>query len=335
MYHPRFYGRYEDIGAKYGQLISQKVKDFELPVLNDDLEQFGKASISYLSDFYPEVIDEISSFSEALKIHPNRVLSFLLSLIAQDFQGRCSVFAKVTDNGVFFGRNYDMPKAFKKYSESSLTAAKNTFIHISQSDVFIGRCDGINEKGLAIGMSYVDTQTKRPGVSFHFIVRRVLEYAENVIQAIEIINDAHVSSANNFLIADKHGDICIVESSPQTSNVIKLKSQENSLHITNHFKSRPMRAMQRSQLDWSLSAQRSCRLKELLKNQQSFDIETTKKVLADTQVCLKLKEYAFETIWSTAANLSTLDISRSEGYPKSSKFKQDTRMNRFLMKTIA
>ena len=64
--------------------------------------------------------------------------------------------------------NYDMLFEFKKFTESSLIAPRDKYAYISQSDVFIGRSDGINEKGLFIAMSVCgwNNNSTRNRVSF-------------------------------------------------------------------------------------------------------------------------------------------------------------------------
>lgn len=331
MYHPRLYGEHYDMGLKYGSLLKEKV-NFKLPILSPEKKEFGISSIQLLEGFYPEAIEEIDGFAKGINDSLDNVAAFLLSLVAFDFTGQCSVFAYKNKDSVIVGRNYDMPFAFKKFTESSLIAPKDKYAYIAQSDVFIGRSDGINEKGVFIGMSFVNSELKQPGVSFHFIVRRVLEEASNTKEAVEIIKKAKVSSSNNFLIADKAGAIAIVESSPEKSNIINLKENENFLHITNEFKSSKMKNFDIGGIGWSKSAERYTSIENQLQSLNSLDIDEAKIVLSNPCVCLNLKKEKFGTIWSVASNLKTLSIERAESQPKTTNFKPETRLDWWLKK---
>jgi predicted choloylglycine hydrolase len=92
----------------------------------------------------------------------------------------CSVFAASTGSDVIFGRNYDFFSSFKKYTESYLTCPKDGYWSLGHTDIFIGREDGVNEKGLAIGMTGVEGKTVKPGISFCIALRCVLDKCANV-----------------------------------------------------------------------------------------------------------------------------------------------------------
>lgn len=331
MYHPRLYGDFYNMGFKYGNLLF-KSANFQLPKMDAKTRGFGVDCIPELRAYYPEILEEINGFADGIEENPNNVAAFLLSLIAAGFNGQCSVFAFKNDDSVIVGRNYDMPLAFKKFTESSLIAPSNKWAYIGQSDVFIGRSDGINEKGLFIAMSFVNGKTVRPGVSFHFIIRKVLENASSTEEAIELIKQAKVSSSNNFIVADAHGHIAVVESAPEQSRTIEPTNGQRYLHITNQFVNKDMRAIDQGNLDWSKSMDRYQGIYQHLHTENNIDIKKAKEVLSDTCVCLDLKKEKFGTIWSMVSNLKTLDIERAESKPKLNNFKEEARLDWWLKK---
>ncbi|WP_340065823.1 C45 family peptidase [Ascidiimonas aurantiaca] len=331
MYHPRLYGNYYDMGYKYGSLLYEKAA-FRLPAISSEKKIFGLACIPELKHFYTEIYQEIIGFADGIKDSPDNVAAFLLSLVAFDFNGQCSVFAFRNDDSTIIGRNYDMPFALKKFTESSLIAPMGKYSYISQSDVFIGRSDGINEKGLSIAMSFVNGKTRQPGVSFHFIVRKVLEEAATTDEAITVVKQAKVSTSNNFLIADAKGKIAIVESAPEKTMVIHPNESQRFLHITNQFVSDDMRAFDKGGVAWSKSVERYKGVEKSLKQLLHLDLETAKVILSDPCVCLNLKKEKFGTIWSVAANLNTLEIERAETRPRTTNYKTETRLDWWLKK---
>ncbi|MDN5215817.1 C45 family autoproteolytic acyltransferase/hydrolase [Fulvivirgaceae bacterium BMA12] len=329
MYHPRLYGDFYEMGLKYGTLLYEKA-GFAIPEISPEKHSFGLKSYEILKDFYPEVVEEISGFAKGINDRPENLAAFLLSIGVLDSNGQCSVFAYGNKETVIVGRNYDMLFEFKKFTESSLIAPRDKFAYISQSDVFIGRVDGVNEKGLFIAMSFVNGTKIQPGINFYFIVRKVLENCENTKQAVSLIQETIVSSANNYIIADRSGDLAVVESAPQKKFV--RTPQHNFIFITNQFVSEGMKKFDRGGVEWSKSNERYFGLEENLKAIEEMDLTKAKEVLSDNCVCLDLKKEKFGTIWSVVANLNTLKIERAETKPRTTNYKPETRLNWWLNK---
>jgi len=331
MYHPRLYGEFYEMGLRYGKLLNDKA-NFIIPKISKQKMDFGLESYEELKLFYPEVIEEIKGFAKGINDKAEKLGAFLLSLGVFNPTGQCSVFAFKNDNSTIVGRNYDMLFDFKKFTESSLIAPKDKYSYISQSDVFIGRSDGINEKGLSVSMSFVNGTEIQAGISFHFIVRKVLEDCDNTKQAVELIQKAQVSTANNYLIADKNGEIAVVESATQKSIVRKPDRNERFIFITNEFKSNEMRNYDRGGVEWSKSSERYNGLQNELKDVKNMDIEKAKEILSNKCVCLNLKKEKFGTIWSIVANLNELSIERAETKPTIKNYKSETRLDWWLKK---
>jgi len=330
MYHPRLYGEFYDMGLKYGSLLFEKAK-FKLPEISSQKRAFGLASYELLKDYYPELVDEIKGFAEGIRDQPENLGAFLMSIGVLDTTGQCSVFAYKQGDSVYVGRNYDMLFQYKKFTESSLIAPKDKYAYISQSDVFIGRSDGINECGLFIAMSFVNGTTQ-PGIGFHIIVRKVLENCSSTQEAIQVIQATPVSSAYNFLLSDKSGDLAVVESAPEQSTVRTTRSDESFLHITNQFITPEMKPYDLGGVEWSYSEKRYNSLTERLSAMDHMDLKKTKQILSDPCICLHLKKERFGTIWSIVAELKELKIERAETKPTPGNYKAETRLNWWLNK---
>lgn len=331
MYHPRLYGDFYEMGLKYGTLLREKA-NFVLPKISSQKREFGLESYKELQNFYPEVIKEVEGFAKGINDTPENLGAFLLSLGVFDTTGQCSVFAFRNSGSVIIGRNYDMLFAFKKNTESSLIAPKDKFAYISQSDVFIGRSDGVNEKGLSIAMSFVNGTEVQPGISFHFIIRKVLEDCSTTKQAVKLIQKTKVSSANNFLIADKTGEIVVVESAPQKSVIRRPQENETYITITNQFVSKEMKLLDKGGVEWSKSIERYNGLQERLSSIGKMNLEEAKEILSDKCICLELRKEKFGTIWSVVSDLNELKIERAETKPKITNYKPETRLGWWLKK---
>jgi predicted choloylglycine hydrolase len=170
---------------------------------------------------FPEVLEEISGFAQAYELPYERFAAFMFGIGAFKPQPDCSLFAAANGSGVLFGHNCDFFYSFKYYTESTLTLPENGYFSIGQSDVLIGKEDGMNEKGLAVAMTGVESPIIKPGISFCLAVRCILDKCSTTAEAVRILSEAKLTSANNFLIADKTGELAVVEASPTRLRVRK------------------------------------------------------------------------------------------------------------------
>ncbi|MGD1904368.1 MAG: C45 family autoproteolytic acyltransferase/hydrolase [Leptolyngbyaceae cyanobacterium] len=330
MYHPRLYGDFYDMGLKYGGLLAQKGIPF--PSIPQDKADFGTQCYQEVERFYPDLIAEFQGFAKGWSVETAHLGAFVAGLGVFDMTGKCSAFASNTPDGVVFGRNYDLLYKLRKTTESSLIAPQDKFAYVSQSDVFIGRCDGVNETGLAIAMSFVNGTQIQPGITFHLIIRKVLETCRTVADAISLIQATKVASANNFLVADAAGNMAVVESAPQRSEVRYPAANENFLCITNQFQHPQMQAFDQGGIGWCRSAERYQHLRDRLSTCPQINVDSAKEILSTTPVCLGLRREQFGTLWSIVANLKTLAIARAEGKPKPPHYRPETRLIWWLQK---
>ena len=178
----------------------------------------------------------------------NELLDFLMQKLLKGLPLRfdipdlgCSTFAAETPEGdAIFGRNFDMyysPALFVR------TAPEDGYRSISMVNLsYIGfgedklptslldslltlaapyvPLDGLNEKGLAVGVLLIDTeptdqQTDKPDITTTTAIRLLLDRAATVDEALALLSqyDMHASanSCYHFQIADAAGRAVVVE----------------------------------------------------------------------------------------------------------------------------
>ncbi|MEM6518899.1 MAG: C45 family peptidase [Cyanobacteria bacterium P01_C01_bin.70] len=179
---------------------------------------------------------------------------------------------------------------------------------------------------------FVNGTQIQPGITFHLIIRKVLETCRTVADAIALIQAAKVASANNFLIADAAGNMAVVESAPQGAEVRYPAANENFLCITNQFQHPKMQAFDQGGIGWCRSAERYQYLRDRLSQSPQINVDSAKEILSTAPVCLDLRREQFGTLWSVVANLKTLAITRAEGKPKTTNYHPDPRLPWWLQK---
>ncbi len=79
----------------------------------------------------------------------------------------------------------------------------------------LGVLSGMNEHGLALAlMVSLDGPRKKPGVPTLLLLRRVLRRAKTVREAVEMMRQAPIASANNVMVIDATGEATVAELSP-------------------------------------------------------------------------------------------------------------------------
>ncbi|NJN93279.1 MAG: hypothetical protein HC875_03910 [Anaerolineales bacterium] len=90
---------------------------------------------------------------------------------------------------------------------------------------------GLNEAGIAVGINNLVAGDGRPGVTWPFVVRKVLAQ-KNLDDALACITMAHLAGGHNYLLADSNGRGYNVEAMASRYHIEEVKT--GSLVHTNH-----------------------------------------------------------------------------------------------------
>jgi len=331
MYHSRVSGTYYEMGFRYGSLLYKH--GYRVPDTSREAIAFAEQCEREVKRVFPEILDEIEGFAEACNSTYEQLAAFNFNIGVYQ-PAACSVFAASTRSGVIFGRNYDFFYRFRKHSESFLTIPVEGYASVGNSDVFIGREDGVNEKGLAVAMTWVSPQQIKPGINFVLLARCVLDKCANVKEAVQTLTDAHPLRADGWLVADREGDKAVVEACPEKVRV--RKPEGNFIVCTNHFVHPEMREMEDEGGRPSDSPERYTTIYSALEdNGENLDVEGAQQILSDHTggVCSHIDDIQLGTLWSLIANLQKPLILLAEGHPCRAKYKQDNRLNKVMRKT--
>jgi predicted choloylglycine hydrolase len=332
MYHTRVKGTYYEMGYKYGTMLYKH--GFRVPEQSTERLDFGTRCEKEVERIFPEILEEIRGFAKACRTPYEQLAAFVLSVGAvKPKPTTCSVFAAFDGSDIIFGRNYDFYYSFKDKIESYLTCPKDGYWSLGQSDIFIGREDGINEKGLAIGMTAVKPKVIKPGINFAIATRYILDKYDTVEEALQFLSGVHFLTANNYLLTDKDGRMAVVEASPDKVRLRRPEEGTSFLVCTNHFMHSEMLAIENKQERPLDSVNRYTAIYDALKLQKGkIDARLAEKILSNHSgyVCSHVDSIQLGTLWSVVATLKNLQIFRAEGHPCKTKYKQDLRLKKAL-----
>ena len=314
------------MGVKYGTALRKH--GFKLPQIEEQTVALGLKCQEEVGRVFPEIFEEIRGLAETIKEPYEKLAAFLLTVGYGKPMG-CSSFASVNDSTVIFGRNYDFFYRFEKYSESYLIRPKGAYASIGNTDIFVGREDGVNEKGLAVSMHFVAAQLGAPGINFPLAVRFILDKCSNTAEAVNFLTRVKFLTANNYLIADRAGELAVVEASPAEIRVRRPEAGEPFIVATNHFvhsETKPFEDAAKRDPDSEM------RYKTMLGSLREVSGRVTegiaKRILSNHEgrVCSHLDYIKLGTLWSQIVDLNRLTVLRAEGQPCKTKYRPDKRL---------
>lgn len=344
MYHLRFKGNHYNIGVKRGEIFKKCNIYFPLNMDNFQMNH-GIESEKILNKYFKEVCEEIKGITDTIEVDYYKFISWLLAMgccmynlednFPLEIRG-CTAFVINYKNHMYYARNNDLPPYLKEGSKSEIYKITNKNKFNITTSSFVNGEEGINEKGLAVAMTFVGTKLQdiKPGFNSVFVVRYLLEKANSVNEAKDLLLDLPVSSNCNILLADNSGDMIVVECSPKEKNIrkpIKINDDLIVICTVNNFITESMRKYEWDEKDEYNTNERYNNVINAFKNFSSEDIiEYIKEVLKGNKgfMCQYDKSLNFETVWSSTFDLDSLAIYRSEGNPRRCKFIKDERLKR-------
>lgn len=330
------------MGIERGQYF--KKANIKFPLKLDEFQlKHGTESEKILKNFFPEVCDEIRGVSDTIGADYLTFISWMLCMgccmynldnnFPVEIRG-CTAFAFFKDNRVIYGRNNDLPPYLRDSSKSEIYVPQNGNKFNITTSSFINGEEGLNEHGLAVAMTFVMTDIKkiRAGFNSCFIVRYLLEKANNTQQAISLMSDLPIASNCNILIVDKCGKMAVVECTPTFKKIRGEESFNNGNIVctVNSFTSDEMKPFDDAKGNDYDSYKRYKTVIDSFSSGYITDdyIKTTEQLLKGEYgfMCQYDNEPDFETVWSSIFDLKKLLIYRSEGDPRKNDFISDTRL---------
>lgn len=226
----QFRGSHYDFGVMQGELMKDSiiVKNRERqwkvrkPLFKIDILETEQV----FKRFAPLIWEEFVGLQDSLNWTMEKVLMEFGGYRLNIRPSGCSIY--VGKN--FMIRNYDYhPKTYDgRYVIFKPTDGGFATIGVSQR--ITGRSDGMNEKGLSMGYTFMNR--KRPGDGFicHMIGRLILELCPNVGDGVSLLKEIPHRGSFSYVLFDPTCEIpTIVETSPRRVEIRK------GYTCTNHF----------------------------------------------------------------------------------------------------
>lgn len=281
---------------------------------------FSEACASQIAELHPPLLDELHGYADGQRLPFEDILrgvcrrSMRLRARPPYPEGGCSSFALTDAAGqVRVGRNYDFYPMQTVRQRVRLTPERGQASVGMRGSVPGGRYDGVNAVGLFICLHVAlssEPDEIKPGLPFHLLPRLILETCSTTHDAVELLTHVQHLHPFNYLIADRHRDMAVVEAHPSCVRVIEpgsdLSQAQGFIAATNHYRHPDMLPFQRGRkLDHSAE-----RLNCLYARASDAG-----DVLKQHPSHLCGHSGGHTTLWSLSANLTTRTLAYAFGPP--------------------
>lgn len=315
----RITGDYRSIGKRLGLIHKQAGR--VLPKLSESKREFTSRCYKAVEKHAPGLLDEIEAASKAANW---KLDSLLADALAYDYHGQCTVVAvsceETTDRLPLFGRNHDWLMSILRYSlilDSNPTKSMRSLQFIETPGISAG---GINESGLALGVTLVvrNTIKPRPGIAANVAARWILDNFATTNESVDYLRAIPHISGYTTLIADAEGTMARVEVSPD--KVVVGEPEDGLILATTHYLCEEMQEYENLKLDFEWTYERERRVRDWYRERRGkIGLRDVQDVLGshDQGVCCHWLEEGQDagTTWSWAASLGTHKLQASLGPP--------------------
>ncbi|WP_050614544.1 C45 family autoproteolytic acyltransferase/hydolase [Bacillus testis] len=283
-----------EIGIRTGSLLKGKaVLDAYSQLLEDSLD--AEEIKHVYKAFAPHLLEELEGLAEGTGFSVEKSLKLFggYGLKKLPIMG-CTAFMTAKS----YVRNYDFSPALYD-SLFSVIQHNKGFASAGYNQQGIGRLDGVNECGLAVGLHFVSFNGYKKGLSAWNTVRILLECCKSVEEAILLLQELPHAACYNFSLSDQKG-AAVAETCPEQ---IVIRQESRELGCFNMFESAEMKHRNKAGNDSS-----QCR-KEFVETFKNSGMSTEEcfRLFADLQKPLFFQEYTelFGTLHTIAYDRET------------------------------
>lgn len=326
MFHSRWTGSHYAAGLKYGAMLRKHGMTPQI-LQTPERRAFAEACIPLYQAHYPQILEEIRGVAEGLHRDFMEIAEFLCSMYCYVFDSRCSTIAFSAQGKTVFARNSDFSTSIEGLCDSPLYRLQGCPAFLGNTTAWTEIEDGVNEWGLAVGLTFVYPVKIAPGLNAGMLVRYLLERCKTTDQAICALERLPIASAQTITLADPSGKLAVVECNCDRMAVLRPQPGTHFVFATNHFVSPEMQPYQYSGVDDCHSHQRYQTCAAAFQQPCGAPVAFAMDLLAGKSgfLCQYDRSQGMDTIWSVVYDLTDSKIFRAEGNPARKRFRADPR----------
>ena len=303
MYHGRFKGTHYEAGYKWGKLLFDHGKTLEhCPTFtpDDEMRKFAQLCKVEYKQYYPELLDEIQGIADGQQLPAAKLETILFCMYCMRFDHRCTCFAFSNENDIIFARNSDFLVSIEKLYMNCLYALGEAYAFNGNTTAYVEMEDGVNEHGLAAGLCFVYPKVNKPGFNAGMLIRYILEKCKTTADAVSALKNLPIASSQTITLADKSGDIAVVECNAQKLVVIRPAPDTQFVAAANCFVSNEMLSYRNTEVDdWRADVRYHTVQDSLANNPENLSVGFAEDILAGKHgfMCQYDRKTNADTVW--------------------------------------
>ncbi|WP_181347977.1 C45 family peptidase [Thalassobacillus sp. CUG 92003] len=239
----QFRDRPFNIGVKTGEAIQHHsiIKTFEA-LTKDKIDVVRMRSI--YATYAPHLLEELDGLAQGLDISFSKAAAMFSGYDVPKTEAMgCSAVATPD----YYVRNYDFaPELYD--GVFSLVQSEHSYASAGYSLQIVGRHEGVNEKGVVIGLHFVSNYGYTTGLAPWMAVRMVLDTCSSVDEATVMLKEMPHAACYNFSVGDNLGNSAVVEATPDK---VVVRPGQSSLACANHFQDALLKSNNRTSIEGS------------------------------------------------------------------------------------
>lgn len=209
--------------------------------------------------------------------------------------------------------------------------AGGAYSFTGNTTAFVEMEDGINEQGLAVGLTSVYPRQCKPGFNAGLLLRYMLEKCQDVSEAVSCLYHLPIASAQTFTMADTTEKNALVECNGEHVQCTNSLSGTSSfVCATNTFHLEEMAEYNSPEIDdWFAQTWYETLLSAFCEKGENFNLPSAERLLSGDYgfLCQYDRKTGKDTVWSVIYDLKRHKIHRCEGNPGRRRFKEDPRFS--------
>ncbi len=353
MYHLRFQGTHYDIGRKWGARLFERktllLENVPFPITDDRMD-FAKRCRPVYEKWYPEILEEIRGIAEGQRAGAELFEAVLLSMYGIIPENKCSCFAFREGERVILARNSDfLTKLEKLYMNCIYRFDGKSYAFQGNTTAFAEMEDGVNEHGLAIGLTSVYPKELGYGLNAGMLLRCGLERCRTVEEFIRLLKTVPAASSQTFTAADRTGAAAVIECNPKRTEICRVDEDKPFVLAVNAFYLSGMRRYRVEGIDdWNAKERYETMQRAFTQREGGCMSEETRSGKKQSQaagpeedgavsfaadvlggrygfLCQYDRRTGKDTVWSVIYDVGRGRSYRCEGNPSRKKFVEDRR----------
>ncbi|MBS6924466.1 MAG: linear amide C-N hydrolase [Lachnospiraceae bacterium] len=334
MYHAYFRGTHYEAGFRWGSLLlkHQNIILENIPFeITQERIDYALSCLPVYKQYYCEITEEIQGLADGQHCDVHILQAVLFSMYSIPPACNCSCFGFTTGQEILLGRNSDFLTEMEKLNMNVIyRLTDGAYSFTGNTTAFVEVEDGVNEHGLAVGLTSVYPRQRKLGFNAGLILRYLLEKCQNVSEAISCLYQLPIASAQTLILADTSGSVALVEcNSERIQTTMSLSNHHSFVCATNKFHLTEMIGYNSSDIDDWLAETRFQTMFSACRGNEDFSRAFAKKLLSGDYgfLCQYDRGTGKDTVWSVIYDLKRHKIYRCEGNPKRRQFKEDNRFH--------